>query len=144
MNSIEIHSYSGAKIRHFHKNICSPNSKPQEKPEHVVISVGINDRNNSSNTHKDQIKKSVSVVKKTFPNASIHIPLVNYSAQLKPEEKQSLESFNNILETLSGHLQTFAVIPKLDPNLFNVANDGIHWTNITANAMLQHWLSHLN
>ena len=144
MNSIEIHSWPGAKTRHFHKEICTPQSQPQVTPDHVILSVGINDRGNNSNTHRDQIKKSVSVVKRTFPKAELHIPLVNYSTQLTAMESTSLDSFNSILEEMAEYSSNFSVIPKLDPDLFNTTPDGIHWTIPTANALLQHWLSHLN
>ena len=144
VDSIEIHSFSGAKTRHFFKNICTPKSIPQKTPDHVVLSVGINDRGNSPNTHKDQMKKAISMVTKTFPNACVHIPLINYSSSLVEEHRHSLDSLNQIIQELAGSSKNVQTIPKIDPSLFSTTQDGIHWSNNTANALQEHWLSHLN
>lgn len=146
VNSIEVHSFPGAKTYDFHSKICSPSSNPQETPCHVVISVGINDRQTShqTQTHLNNIKKAVNMAKKTFPQAEIYIPQVNYSPQLSAKEKQSLDTFNDYLEKYAGDSKLFTLIPKLNSKLFNIQTDGIHWTNTTANHMLKHWSHHLH
>ena len=145
VESIEIHSFSGAKTRHFHKTICQKTSVPQKTPDHVVLSVGINDRDNSPNTHKDQMPKTIRMVTRVFPNAQLYIPLINYSSSLERKHRDSLDYLNKLIEELAGSFPNVRVIPKLDPSLFLTQDDdAIHWLPKTANALQEHWLSHLN
>jgi hypothetical protein len=98
-------------------------------------------------THRDQLKRVVSLAQKTYPNAQIYIPQINYASSLKEEERASLDSLNSLLMELSGANKKFHTTPKLSPNLFGIApNDTykIHWTNNTAESMLTHWLECLN
>ena len=144
VDSIEIHSFPGAKTRHFFKNICTSKSKPQKSPDHVVISVGFNDKGNTTSTHMDQMKKAISMVSKTFPNAQVYIPLINYSSSLLEPNRASLDSLNQVIQELAGNSKNVQTIPKIDPSLFSTDELGIHWSNKTANALQEHWLSHLN
>lgn len=144
VDSLEIHSYSGAKIRHFSQSICSDTSVPQRVPEHVVLSVGINDRHNNSNTHRDQVKKMISRVTRTFPNAQIHIPLLNHSFSNESLEGKSLKSLNLILQELAASSK-FHLIPQIHPSKFSTSpTDQIHWLADTANDLQDHWIAHLN
>ena len=143
---VECHSYPGAKLRHFTDNIWK-NSQPQLSPQHVILSVGINNRNNMPSTHRDQLKRVVSLAQKTYPNAQIYIPQINYASNLEKEERASLDSLNSLLMELSGSNKKFHTISKLSPNLFTIGPKDpykIHWTNNTAESMLTHWIRCLN
>ena len=143
---VECHSYPGAKLRHFTDSIWK-DSQPQLSPKHVILSVGINNRSNSASTHHDQLKRVVSLAQKTYPNAHIYIPQVNYAFSLTQKERASLDSLNSLIMEFSGTNKKFHTISKLPSNLFNIGPKDpykIHWTNSTAESMLTHWLQSLN
>ena len=146
VNSIEIHSYPGAKPFHL-LHLMSNSPKPQAKPTTVILSIGINSRDNRSTTHQGQIKSLVSSSSKFFPNAQIFIPQINYSSSLKQTQRASLDSLNKIIEEFAGDSSPIKTITKLPSHLFHIDpkdNYGIHWTTNTADQQVKHWLSHLN
>ena len=143
---VESHSYPGARLRHFTDSIWK-DSKPQPGPKHVILSVGINNRGNNASTHRDQLKRVINLAEKTYPNAHIYIPQINYTSELKPEVRASLDSLNSLIMELTGAKKMLHTIPKLSSNLFNIRpNDTqkVHWTYSTAESMLAHWLQSLN
>ena len=144
VNSVEFHSYSGAKFVHFQNHKILPSDKPQPAPKMVILSVGINNHTNADNTNREQIKKSISAAKKYFPEAKIYIPKVNYSPKLLDHQKKALQHINQTLDGLSGSVSRFGTIPTLPAQHFHTNGDLIHWTTPTANAIYGHWLSHLN
>ncbi len=144
VNSVEYHSYSGARFINFQSQALFKNN-PQTAPKKVILSVGINSKANCGATNTDQIKKSINAAKKYFPNAHIYIPQINYSATFLDKEQSNLEHMNKCLFEAAGKTECFDTIPKLDSSVFKTEDkDPIHWTTSTANALLQHWLTHLN
>ena len=119
---------------------------PQVNPTHVILSVGINSRDNLPKTNLDQVKQLVNSSSKFFPKAQIYIPQLNFSASLTSKERATLELLNTHLMELAGQseLESFGTIPPLPQNLFQTQKDCIHWTPNTANAMICHWLDYLN
>ena len=111
------------------------------KVSHCIISAGINKRDQKiPKTGVKELRSARAQARETFPAASIYIPLVNYSEDLPPNQKASLQALNEEIE--KGHH-----ITKLDQGDFKLDpkdSHKIHWTPETANAMLQHWLHSLN
>ena len=66
-NSVEIHSYSGAKPCHFERLLSTHDTI--ENPSAVIINIGINSRDNKIQTTKTQMKKVTQSASKVFPNA---------------------------------------------------------------------------
>ena len=58
VNSIEIHSYPGARFLHLNKLVWE-SPAPQENPSHVFLGVGINSRTNKPDTNSGQIKQLI-------------------------------------------------------------------------------------
>jgi len=145
-NSVEYHSFPGAKIIHF-QNLMS-NPPPQETPKTVILSIGINSRDNQPSTHRSQLKQLVRCSSKKFPNAQIYIPQINISPNITELQRESLGKYNEIVKELTESYPHFNTIPMLPNEKFQIdpkdIKYGIHWTNTTANEMLTHWLNHLN
>lgn len=144
--SIECHSFPGAKVCHFGKMFCG--TLPQMNPSSVVISVGINNRENQATTNRQQLRQLVDGASKAYPNATIHIPQVNIPSKLPQSQQETLRKFNSTLQELETKFPKFHTVPQLPQNKFKIdprdTRYGIHWTTETANAMMSHWSSHLN
>ncbi len=143
VKSVEYHSYSGARFTHFQNQTILKTKKPQTSPSKVILSIGINSRDNKRSTNADQIKKTISSATKYFPNSQIYIPLINYSPNLPNDQQQTLDYINQCLQDSVGKFPNYNTIPKL-PSSFQTGIDLIHWTQNTANAMVKHWVCHLN
>lgn len=73
-----------------------------------------------------------------FPNAAIHFPLINYNKALPANVIGNIKTLNNVFE------RTGLSIPLLPWEAFKTSGDLIHWAKPTAEAMILHWLQHLN
>jgi hypothetical protein len=146
-HSIEIHSFPGAKLCSFEKMLRAK-SPIQDGPEKVIISVGINNRDNQPMTHKAQSKSLMELASKKFPTADIYIPQVNIPSKLQPNQKTSLQALNANIHELASKSRKFKTLPTLPHRKFKIdpkdTKYQIHWTEETANEMLKHWLQHLN
>ena len=74
----------------------------------------------------------------TFPNATIYIPFINFSDLLNPQQQTLLTTINNTIAL------KYNFIPEINPLLFRVNNDNIHWTTQTAEMLLRYWKEQLN
>ena len=134
---IQIDSYSGATIGH----ICQ---LLQKTPIHthtqtVILSIGINNMNH--NPQLTSIKQLSALHKQalvTFPNASIHFPVINHSPLLTLKQQQNLRLINSYIVT---YLNPLLEIPH---DTFITQPDNIHWTPNTAQHILNHWCTQLN
>jgi len=145
VRSIEFHSFPGANIRHF-ENLLTPTLHPQNTPREVVLSIGINNRTNPAPTLEQHLKNMIHNACKTFPNATIHIPLINIPPEIPTHQQTNLNHLNQLIQTLSQH-QPFQTIPKIPQENFKInPRDSykIHWLPETANTIITHWTSHLN
>ena len=142
--NIQIESFPGAKFHHISTILeRAKNSKTRKIPEHVILSVGINNRNqNISNTSIPNLKTLLAKTQRVFQNSKIHIAQINYSQKLPLAEYCGLSLINDYLAKHSGNA---AVLPKF-PNqtLKTESGDPVHYTSQTANAILRHWMVHLN
>lgn len=109
------------------------------KVDLVILSFGINHRGQrSATTAIQQLQSTLKAAKSKFSTTNIFVPLINYSKKLKTSEMKVLRDLNNYLKSYSKH------IPELPGFLFRTADDNVHWTPDTAEAMIQHWAQHLN
>ena len=145
--SIECHSYPGARLCHLN-NMFSKHQTPQEMPEVVILSIGINNRDNQPATHKSQLNTLLKSCSKVFPKSQIYIPQINVPPQIPPHQTNSLMILNQMINELTKSTPNVHTITKLPHNKYTIdAKDTkyrIHWNRATANEMLSHWLSHLN
>jgi hypothetical protein len=146
VRSIEFHSFPGATIKHF-ENLLSPTPNPQNTPKVVILSIGINNRTHQSTTLEQQLTNMIHNASKTFPNASIHIPLINIPPEIPTHQQTNLSHLNQLIQSLSEQQPAFQTIPKLPQENFKIdPRDSykIHWSRETANALVTHWTSNLN
>ena len=141
-SDIQIESYPGASFRHI-KQIVD-NYHFSVAPTHIFLSIGLNSRNALPRTTSNpEMRTMLSSIRRCFPEASIFIPKINFSYQLKDKIKSNLEQLNSMMDDLPG----VTVMNKLSDSEFEIDpmdTNRIHWTEHTANAMLKFWLSHLN
>ena len=134
---IQIDSYPGATIGHLLHIL-------QKTPTHthtqtVILSIGLN--NMDHNPQLTSIKQLSALYKQaltTFPNATIHFPVINHSPNLTPKQQKNLRTLNSYIVT---HLSPLLEIPH---DTFITQPDNIHWTPNTAQLILANWCSQLN
>lgn len=142
--NIQIESYPGAKFNHIQTILDrAKNFKSCKIPEHVILSVGINNRNqNIYNTAIPNLKTLLAKAQRVFPNSKLHIAQINHSQKMSREECCQLSIINDYLVKVSGNV---AVLPKISTQAVKtVSGDPVHYTDKTANAILCHWMQHLN
>ena len=137
-SNIQIESYPGAQIRHIEAVIRR--HKLKTEPKHLIVEIGINDRDNSVyGTTFPNLKKMIATIRSKFPHTKIYIPAIQFSRKLDLKSQENLNELNQIFNSLD----TICCIPPMARG-FKTSNDNIHWTNKTANALLKHWINHLN
>ena len=141
---MHILSYPGAIFYNIKSMLSRAN--PCKGVKDVVISLGINERNNQiQQTSIPMLRKLITEMKRVFPNARIHMAKLQWnSAKLSPAQIKALTELNDCMPALSD----VNILPSLQSNLFQIdPNDrqhGIHWTKECANKMLDNWFCHLN
>ena len=139
---IQTESFPGAQIGHIN-TVLNKMIGPQVEnyPECVILSVGINDMNNSpGSTTIPAMRKLAQKANKQFPRSRIAIPRINCPAHLSKSQKANIKAINDSLV----RLRNISIIPELDQKLFRTIPGDIHWTADTADTLLNHWLCHLN
>jgi len=135
---MEVHSFPGANMVHG-AHVIRNKTPTFPKAKQVILSLGLNDRIQTNKAvAEENIKKLLEAAKGTFPNAGIHIPMINYNKNLPKEQVGSLEMLNRLIFD-SEH-----AILRLEEEKYSTVADRIHWTPGTAAAMLEHWMQHLN
>lgn len=135
---IQIESFPGAQIRHMDHLI--KNFQFKSKPKTLILDIGINDRRNSfDGTTLANLRRMTKTISNSFPETKIYIPIVQFSEYLPKESKDNLRKLNETLPTFTS----ISILPPL-PRGFRTIEDDIHWTDSTANALLKHWIGHLN
>ena len=130
-NRVQVDSYPGARLCHgLHILKKTPKADQVQK---VILSFGIDDRNAADpNTLKPHLAAIYRVAKEKFPNASIVIPIINYSKYLATKSKSTLMHLNRIIIG-------FPHIPQMAEANFHTGRDNIQWTPKTAKKVLSHW-----
>ncbi|KAJ4946548.1 hypothetical protein JOQ06_024213, partial [Pogonophryne albipinna] len=99
--------------------------------QQVVLAFGLNDREQGNPTLlESNFLKLWRAAKDTFPNATIHVPIINISAEAPPRHKENIRGLNHII------FRTGQSIPKLRRSAFATVEDKVHWSPATAQAML--------
>lgn len=132
-NKIQIDAYPGAKLKHaiYLLKYKTPTNNQVEK---VILSFGLNDRdNNDRGKIQELIKTLLETATSTFPTALIRIPQINYSPLLFPTIIENIQMINNTIR------ETHDCLSKLSRIEFRVKPDKIHWTQVTAIRMFEHW-----
>ena len=136
--AVEVHSYPGATLSQAF-SLIKYKTPAADGVRHVILSFGLNDRGQSN---VQALRKCVDRLKEaaaaTFPNAVLHIPLVNYDSRLPEQQVRNLRALNDVI------FRAQCCVPLLPGSRFQVEQDLIHWTEDTARVMLQHWMRHLN
>lgn len=135
--NIQVDSYPGATFYHFTKVL-------EKTPIHtdtatVVISVGLNNKDHDPfQTSLKQLSGMHKEAKKTFPNATIYIPVISHSPLLTSQQKRNLKLINAYITT------NFPTLLEIPQDTFHTTTDLIHWTSTTADLIFQHWCRKLN
>ena len=139
---VQIESFPGGQIRHF-LNIMSHFNKSGSTPETLILHVGTNNRSQPASSSHLEFLKLVNSVKAIFPRTKICITPLTISDRLRrnsPLEAKNMSDFNFLLRTKTPGV---CVIRQYPDRIFT-HNDSIHWTENTANNIIQHWLSELS
>lgn len=135
---VEVDSYPVANLAQAY-HIIKHKTPVSLGTQHVILSSGLNNREQGNPTILGKsVEQLQGAARQTFPNTVIHFPLINYDKTLPGKVVENIKTLNNIFEK-TGHS-----IPLLPWEAFKTEMDKIHWTTPTAEAMLKHWLGHLN
>lgn len=73
--------------------------------ETLVFSFGLNNRSQrDKNTPVTELKKALKKAQEEFPDADIHIPIVNFSSALPQNEQETLLHLNTFISDLDNHI----------------------------------------
>ncbi|KAI4785448.1 hypothetical protein KUCAC02_037758, partial [Chaenocephalus aceratus] len=135
--TLQLDCYPGAKVYHFME--LFKRTPPIPTAKIVIISIGINNKDDDpERTTTKQLNSMTKYAAKTFPRASIYIPLINHSPQLTPVQTHNILTLNNFLNKNHNTLAT------ISPETFRTGQDNIHWTPPTAQLILDSWCRELN
>ncbi|MGL4283372.1 MAG: hypothetical protein ACRCSI_07055 [Eubacterium aggregans] len=135
---IEVDYYPGANLAQAY-HVIKHKTPRSPGVQHVVLSFGLNNREQGNPVLLGKsVERVLGAAAQAFPSAVVHIPLINYSKALPTRFIDNLKVLNDII------LKTGHSIPLLPWESFRTNEDKIHWTPVTARAMLKHWLSQLN
>ena len=155
---VELHVFPGAKLIHFQQMLESSRCN-QGKPQEVILSIGIHNRNDDPLNNLQQIRSIFETAARVFPNARIYIPQINASPSLHEKHKEclcdvnwGLSNISDLWEQKSKHitanLKRFKTFPKIPRRDFHIdpkdTKYSIHWTTDTANTIITRWLKDLN
>lgn len=135
---VQMDSYPGAQIAHA-CHILKYKTATKAETQKVILSFGINNRSQyNPGLLKKQLNLMIEAAESTFPNATVHIPIINFNHKLPLDIQNNIKTLNETIKQTGKH------IPRLPDPEFHTTDDGIHWTPQTGRAMLTHWLNHLN
>ena len=130
---VQVDCFPGASIAQA-AHLLKRNTPTSGIVERVILSFGINDRHRGNTSLVgDSLGRLVSAAKATFPNALVHIPVVNGSGDLGVAQRVNLHYLNGLIKNIPDH------IPRLVQTQFEVVGDKIHWTAFTGAQMWNHW-----
>lgn len=136
--SLQIDSFPGANMGHLTELLKK--MKPNKDVAKVVLSVGILNCYgvNIQTTLKSCVNKLRRAAREAFPTASIYWAVLNLHDFLAPPQQQAITQLNDLI------MARGLFLTEINQQYFRTTDDGIHWTNKTANAILLHWLDQLN
>jgi hypothetical protein len=111
-------------------------SRVQRHMEKVVLSVGINNRERSPTSPTFRaLFKALDIV---FPEARFYFLEININQECGSKQKAAVDLINYRMRQAR-----FRIIPKLPTEEFITTRDRIHWTNQTADAIVQRIMNHI-
>lgn len=142
--TMQIESYSGAKITHLQK--LFKEYQHQEQPADIIINIGINDReNNNTNRVAQSLKDLSKIARETFPDSDIYlttIPISNTLDLIQPNKSFNIRKLNENLNKLP--LEGVRVLESDARGGWHFHTDGIHWSPRTANGIVDNWVRQVN
>lgn len=104
----------------------------------VILSFGLDDRGQTYTAiMKKQLNQLVYVAQKTFPNALILIPVINFSPNLPHRVRRTISFLNHLIREI------LHPIPRIPRERFQTEADDITWTRPTAALLWEHWKQYL-
>lgn len=142
--NVQIEAYPGAKIKHMIELV--KNYRYQEKPNRIIISVGINDRDTTNTTVVNQsMKELLKTTRGKFPNSEIFIAMIPISETLQiknPREAYNLSQLNTAISKIQIDGVKTLYTGNRDVMVFS--RDGIHWSPKSAQIVLQRWFEQMD
>lgn len=130
---IQVDSFPGAKISHA-VYLLRNRKPPSPHVTKVILSFGLNDLNVTNPSHLREVLGALyRAGQATFPNATVHVPFINFSSNLPMQRQWNLKQINKLIKTFNSF------IPQLEKAKFNTTTDAMHWTPETANNVSQYW-----
>lgn len=135
---VQVESYPGANLAHAY-HILKHKTPQSPDVQHSVLCFGLNNREQGNPAiWKKSVERLLGAATQVFPNAVLHIPLINYDKTLPRRTIDNIRILNDLFQN------TGCSIPLLPWESFRAQADKVHWTSTTAKAMFVHWLDHLN
>ena len=153
---IQVLSYPGLKLDIMLKLITRYGTKhgndsnnPGMRPKHVILNVGLNDRESSQSTNKVNVEKIIHEAKRQFKNATISLCEIPVDDSLEYYSKQIIKQLNDDTRLACEKIGA-NFIPAIPKEHFsvktptNVNHPAVHWTPDCAQYTLSHIFNHLN
>ncbi|KAK5899645.1 hypothetical protein CesoFtcFv8_009104 [Champsocephalus esox] len=135
---IQVDSFPGANMAQA-THLIKRKTPTSPETKIVILCFGLNDRNTvTPETLNHDLQDLLSAAHNTFPNAKIHVPLINASMRLPFKAYRNITLLNAAIKRIPGYLE------KMDTRDYITADDNIHWTPKTANLMWKNWRSSLD
>ena len=133
--SCQIECYPGAKICNI-THMIQGYRFPEHLPDHLIISVGINDATSMSKDIVQDMEKLVHTVKETFSKSRVYFVPVQV-------DDYHFSSVQNLAKKINENAHAMEVLELLGKEKFHTEKDNIHWKAHTAKWMVKKWLSEL-
>lgn len=132
--AIQMESFPGANMQDITR-LLRGYSGPD--PQVIIVSVGINDKNNKSATcHASRLVECL----KRFINSKVCVARVQASRQLSLDQQTTVKDINKVFCEASIGTR-INIIPLIPESEFKVnSKDRIHWSEGTAKKILTYWL----
>lgn len=142
--NVQVEAYPGAKIKHMIELVR--NYRYQEKPKRIILSVGINDRDNSNTTAVGQsMKDLLRTTRGKFPNSEIFIAMIPISEILQINNSKAAYNLYQLNTTIPKiQIEGVKTLYTGNRDVMVFSRDGIHWSPKSAQFVLQHWYEQMD
>lgn len=135
---IQIEVFPNTKLADARRILCRGTPiTPQVRK--VILSFGLDNKSQGRTAIlQKELQMLLRAAEKSFPNAEIFIPVVNFSRNLPFSTRKNIVALNHLIR------RTPRPIPRLPKQDFQTETNGIQWTVSTAESMWLHWKGYLN
>ena len=142
---VQVCSFPGGNFHNIRRMLLEI-QEPHTNVDSLVLSIGINERQNDTKISSMPLfRRMIADARKAFPNAEIHMATLQWDVDRIPAWEASCL---NLLQQLISKTEGIKMLPPIESSKFQIAEDdkkfGIHWTEETANLILDSWIHHLN